>query len=235
MLKWLTLSLFAYVGVAFVVHMPWADGRLPPRRARHSACKASYLTAVVAILGTTISPYLFFWQAEEEVEEVKERPDAKPLDRAPEQATREFRRIRIDTYIGMGLSNVVAFFIVITTAATLHAHGDHRHPDLAQAAEALRPIAGPFAFAVFALGIIGTGLLAVPVLAGSAAYAVGEASAGMSAWRASWPSARRLLRDHRRRDPCSASALNFIAHRPDQGAVLERGDQWRRGRAGHGR
>jgi Mn2+/Fe2+ NRAMP family transporter len=117
-LKWLTLSLFAYVGVAFVVHMPWATvgyHLVVP----DISLKASYLTVVVAILGTTISPYLFFWQAEEEVEEVKERTDAKPLERAPDQSKLEFRRIRIDTYLGMFLSNIVAIFIVITTAATL--------------------------------------------------------------------------------------------------------------------
>ena len=173
-LKWLTLSLFAYVGVAFVVHMPWATvgyHLIVP----DISLKASYLTVVVAILGTTISPYLFFWQAEEEVEEVKERKDAKPLERAPGQSQVEFRRIRIDTYLGMFLSNLVAIFIVITTAATLHAHGITNIQTSSQAALALKPIAGPFVFLVFALGIIGTGLLAVPVLAGSAAYAVGEA------------------------------------------------------------
>jgi NRAMP (natural resistance-associated macrophage protein)-like metal ion transporter len=172
-LKWLTLSLFAYVGVAFVVHMPWATVGyhlfVPD-----ISLKASYLTVLVAILGTTISPYLFFWQAEEEVEEVKERDHAKPLARAPEQSKLEFRRIRIDTYLGMLLSNLVAIFIIITTAATLHAHGITDIQTSSQAALALRPIAGPFVFLVFALGIIGTGLLAVPVLAGSSAYAVGE-------------------------------------------------------------
>ncbi|HBF29334.1 divalent metal cation transporter, partial [Rhizobium sp.] len=128
----------------------------------------------VALVGTTISPYLFFWQAEEEVEDVKERPKAKPLLRAPEQAAPEFHRIRMDTYIGMAFSNLVALFIIITTAATLNANGITEIQTSAQAAEALRPIAGPFAFFVFALGIIGTGLLALPVLAGSSAYALGE-------------------------------------------------------------
>ena len=127
------------------------------------------------MLGTTISPYLFFWQAEEEVEEVKERDGAKPLERDPASAKKEFGRVRIDTYVGMALSNLVALFIVLTTAATLHAHGVTNVATSAQAAEALRPIAGPFVFLVFALGIIGTGMLAVPVLAGSAAYAMGEA------------------------------------------------------------
>jgi NRAMP (natural resistance-associated macrophage protein)-like metal ion transporter len=173
-LKWLTLSLFAYVGVAFVVHMPWATvgyHLVVP----DLSLKSDYLTVVVAILGTTISPYLFFWQAQEEVEEVNERTDAKPLERAPEQSKPEFRRIRIDTYLGMFFSNAVAVFIVITTAATLHAHGMTDIQTSSQAALALKPIAGPFVFLIFALGIIGTGLLAVPVLAGSSAYAVGEA------------------------------------------------------------
>ena len=172
-LKWLTLSLFAYVAVAFVVRIPWASVGyhvLMP----HVTPSASYLTVVVAILGTTISPYLFFWQAEEEVEEVKERIGARPLQRAPEQAVAEFRRIRWDTYIGMALSNAVALFIMLTTAATLNAHGVTDIQTSAQAAEALRPIAGPLVFVVFALGIIGTGLLAMPVLASSAAYALGE-------------------------------------------------------------
>ncbi|MEP6967890.1 MAG: divalent metal cation transporter [Pseudomonadota bacterium] len=173
-LKWLTLSLFAYVGVALVVGLDWgavAYHLVVP----HVSLTAGYLTVVVAILGTTISPYLFFWQAEEEAEEVKEGDGAKPLERAPEQAPAEFRRIRLDTYIGMGFSNAVALFILLTTAATLHAHGVTNIQSSAQAAEALKPIAGPFVFLVFALGIIGTGLLALPVLAGSAAYALGEA------------------------------------------------------------
>ncbi len=172
-LKWLTLSLFGYVGVVLVVGVPWgtvAARLLVP----HISWSASYLTIVVAILGTTISPYLFFWQAEEEVEEVKERRGARPLVRAPEQAGPEFRRIRWDTYIGMAFSNFVALFIMLTAAATLHAHGVTNIQTSAQAAEALRPIAGPFVFMVFALGIVGTGMLALPVLAGSAAYAVGE-------------------------------------------------------------
>ncbi|RAK61641.1 divalent metal cation transporter [Phenylobacterium hankyongense] len=173
-LKWLTLALFAYVGVAFVVHIPW--GSVAYRLvAPHIDWTPAYLTTLVAILGTTISPYLFFWQAEEEVEEVKERDGAIPLARAPQQARSELKRIRLDTYLGMGLSNLVALFIILTTAATLHAHGVTNIQTSAQAAEALRPIAGQMTFLLFALGIVGTGLLAVPVLAGSAAYAVGEA------------------------------------------------------------
>jgi len=172
-LKWLTLSLFAYVGVAFVVKLPWGEvirSLVVPQ----ITFTPAYMTVVVAILGTTISPYLFFWQAEEEVEEVKERDNARPLERAPEQATTEFRRIRVDTWIGMGFSNAVALFIILTTAATLHAHGVTDIQTSAQAAEALRPVAGQLAFTIFAIGIIGTGFLALPVLAGSAAYALGE-------------------------------------------------------------
>ena len=172
-LKWLTLSLFAYVGTAFVVDVPWGTvgySLVHPK----ITLDVAFLTVVVAVLGTTISPYLFFWQASEEVEEIEESDGARPLKRAPEQAEPEFHRIRVDTYIGMALSNAVALFIVITTAATLNAHGVTDIQTSSQAAEALRPIAGPLVFLVFALGIIGTGLLALPVLAGSAAYALGE-------------------------------------------------------------
>jgi NRAMP (natural resistance-associated macrophage protein)-like metal ion transporter len=172
-LKWLTLSLFAYVGVAFIVNVPWATvgyNLVVP----HITLDAPYITAIVAVLGTTISPYLFFWQAEEEAEEIKEHLYAKPLVRAPQQAKAAFRRIRIDTYVGMGLSNLVALFIIVSTAAVLNAHGVTDIQTSSQAAEALRPIAGPAAFFVFALGIIGTGMLALPVLAGSSAYALGE-------------------------------------------------------------
>jgi NRAMP (natural resistance-associated macrophage protein)-like metal ion transporter len=172
-LKYLCLSLLSYVVCAFVVDMPWAKVALaliwPPLSG-----KPEYMVAIVAVLGTTISPYLFFWQAEEEVEDEKAKPGAKPLIRAPEQAPSEFARIRIDTYFGMALSNLVAFFIVITTAAALNAHGVTDIETSAQAAEALRAIAGRFTFLIFASGIIGTGLLTLPVLAGSAAYAVGE-------------------------------------------------------------
>jgi Mn2+/Fe2+ NRAMP family transporter len=173
-LKWLTLSLFAYVATVFVVHVPWGEvgwSFVAPSL----SLKTDYIVAVVAVLGTTISPYLFFWQAGEEVEDEEERPEATPLKRAPQQAPAELSRIRIDTYLGMALSNLIALFIIITTAATLNAHGVTDIQTSSQAAEALRPIAGEFAFAVFAAGIIGTGLLTLPVLAGSAAYALGEA------------------------------------------------------------
>ena len=129
--------------------------------------------ALVAIFGTTISPYLFFWQAGQEVEE-QHRRHVKPLMVTPKTAGMELKRIRTDTLVGMGFSHITALFIIIATAATLHAHGITNVTSAAQAAEALRPIAGQFAFALFAVGIIGTGLLAVPVLAGSAAYAVSE-------------------------------------------------------------
>jgi Mn2+/Fe2+ NRAMP family transporter len=134
-----------------------------------------YVVAIVAVFGTTISPYLFFWQASHEVEDQRASPQERPLLVAPEQAGRNLRRIKTDTYIGMAFSNLIAFFIILTAAVTLHAHGLTDIQTSAQAAEALRPLAGPYAFYLFAAGIVGTGLLAVPVLAGSAAYAVAEA------------------------------------------------------------
>ncbi len=171
-LKWLTLSLLAYVATVFVVDVPWSTV-LRSLVVPQITFTADYATIIVAILGTTISPYLFFWQAAEEVEEQHDA-HLPPLRRTPEQAEPELRRIRLDTYIGMGLSNVVALFILITAAASLHANGVTSINTAADAAAALRPIAGDFAFALFALGIVGTGLLAVPVLAGAAGYAVGE-------------------------------------------------------------
>src|SRR5262249_25965452 len=134
---------------------------------------AAFWTTVVAVLGTTISPYLFFWQAAQEVEDIRVAPERKPLVKAPDQGPDASGRVRLDTYIGMAFSNLVALAIIVTTAATLHAAGVTDIATSSQAAEALRPVAGPFAFTLFALGIVGTGLLAVPVLAGSAAYAIG--------------------------------------------------------------
>ena len=171
-LKWTTLSLFAYVAVVFVAQVPWGEA-LTSLVVPRIEWTGAYATAVVAILGTTISPYLFFWQAGQEIEEQK-RHKAKPLCITPKDAGPELKRIRIDTLTGMAFSSIVSLAIVFATAATLHANGVRDIETSAQAAEALRPIAGNFAFALFALGIIGTGLLAVPVLAGSAAYAVTE-------------------------------------------------------------
>jgi NRAMP (natural resistance-associated macrophage protein)-like metal ion transporter len=173
-LKWLTLSLLSYVAAVFVIDLPL--GQVVEEMALPSVVfDGAYFTAVVAIFGTTISPYLFFWQAEQEVEETEEKPGAVALFDDEASAPAEFRRIRIDTAVGMVFSNIVALCILITAAATLNAHGITDIKTAEDAARALKPIAGDFAFAVFAIGIIGTGLLAVPVLAGSAAYAVGEA------------------------------------------------------------
>jgi NRAMP (natural resistance-associated macrophage protein)-like metal ion transporter len=173
-LKWFTLSLFAYFAVLAVAHVNWgqlASNMFLPRPVWTSA----YLTAVVAVFGTTISPYLFFWQSDEEVEDMHVHPRRLDLFDAPEQGPKALRRIQVDTLAGMGLSNLVALAILATTAATLHAGGIVDIETSAQAAQALRPIAGPFAALFFTVGLIGTGLLAVPVLAGSAAYAMGEA------------------------------------------------------------
>lgn len=173
-LKWLTLGLLAYVATVLTVHIPWSEVALRTVWPQF-AWSAASVTMIVAVFGTTISPYLFFWQASQEVEDLQADASAQALRRAPEQAPRQFQRIKMDTAIGMGFSNLVAFFIMLTTAATLGAQGITHIDTSAQAASALRPIAGDFAFALFSLGIIGTGLLAIPVLAGSAAYAVAGA------------------------------------------------------------
>jgi len=172
-LKWLTLSLFAYVAALAVTHISWNEalaGVLLPRL----TWSADYFTTIVAILGTTISPYLFFWQASQEAEDQRIDRTKRPLIEKHYGARREFSRIRADTVIGMAFSNLIALSIIVTAAATLHATGKTDIQTSAQAAEALRPIAGQFAEIVFALGIVGTGLLAIPVLAGATAYAVGE-------------------------------------------------------------
>jgi len=173
-LKWMTLSLFAYVAVVFAVHLPWGTA-LAATLLPTFVFDSAHATALVAILGTTISPYLFFWQAGQEVEE-QHRRHTKALCISPREAGAAFSRIRLDTLVGMGISNLVAIFIIYATAATLNAKGITEIETSAQAAEALRPIAGELSFLLFAAGIIGTGMLAVPVpvLAGSAAYAVGE-------------------------------------------------------------
>jgi NRAMP (natural resistance-associated macrophage protein)-like metal ion transporter len=173
-LKWLTLALLAYVATVFVLNVPWRSvvvaTFLP-----HVEFSADYFLTLIAVLGTTISPYLFFWQAAQEVEEEEIDPDAKPLKAAPEQAPAHFTRIKVDTYIGMSFSNIVGFFIILATAVTFHAHHIHDIQSSAQAASALKPIAGNAAFLFFAIGVIGTGFLGVPVLAGSAAYAIAGA------------------------------------------------------------
>jgi Mn2+/Fe2+ NRAMP family transporter len=180
LLKWLTLALLAYAATVLVIEVPWREVALRTVTP-HIAWNKEFLTTMVAVFGTTISPYLFFWQASQEVEELRADPQAEPLKRAPQQVRPQLRRIKLDTAIGMGFSNLVAWSIMLTTAVTLHAHGIFDVASSAQAAAALRPIAGELAFALFAMGIVGTGLLAIPVLAGSAAYAM----AGAFKWRSS--------------------------------------------------
>jgi len=172
-LKWLTLALLAYVATVLIIHVPWSEVALRTVWPQFAWNNAS-VTLIVAIFGTTISPYLFFWQASQEVEEIRADTNAQALHKAPEDAQLHLKRIKTDTVIGMGFSNLVAFFIILATATTLAAHGITNIQTSAQAAEALRPLAGEFAFLLFALGIVGTGLLAVPVLAGASAYAVTE-------------------------------------------------------------
>jgi len=188
-LKWLTLVLFCYVGVVFTVEIPWhkvlVSTLLPSFQA-----SSDYLMMIVAVLGTTISPYLFFWQASQEVEEMTLGRTRQPLKNLRRGGIPELERITLDTSIGMIFSNAIAFFIVLTTAATLNPHGITDIQTAADAANALRPIAGNFAFALFALGIIGTGLLAIPVLAGSAAYAVADVFGWPSTLEAKFPEAR---------------------------------------------
>jgi Mn2+/Fe2+ NRAMP family transporter len=173
-LKLLTLSLFAYVATVMVIHVPWLTVlksiAVPP-----VTWNAKYAVGLVALLGTTISPYLFCWQAAQEVEEIEANTGRQPLLMAPLQAPATLRRIGIDTTVGMIFSNVIAFFIILTAAVVLHAHGKTDIQSSSEAAEALRPLAGKLAFALFAAGIIGTGLLAVPVLAGATAYAAAGA------------------------------------------------------------
>jgi NRAMP (natural resistance-associated macrophage protein)-like metal ion transporter len=170
-LKWLTLSLLSYVAVVFMLHVDWAKVAwsviVPPMPLSRQS-----LVMIVALFGTTISPYLFFWQAAQEMEDVRALKSG-PL--SAREVRRHLRRIQWDTTVGMAVSNIIAFFIILATAVTLHAHGSEPIETAAQAAEALRPLAGEFTFALFSMGIIGTGLLAVPVLAGSAAYAAAEA------------------------------------------------------------
>ena len=231
-LKWSSAFLLAYVATALVVDTPWGlvarDTFIPTFR-----LDTDYVVAIVAVLGTTITPYCFFWQSSQEAEDERIDPHAKPLLEAPEQARPQIGRIRLDTYVGMGYSNLISLFIIITTAATLNAHGITDIQTSAQAAEALRPIAGVFTFALFAAGIIGIGLLAIPVLAGSCAYALGEAL--------DWPTGLdRLPLDAR---AFYGTIVGGDADRyrdqlrragPGEGAVLVGGDQRRRRGAADG-
>jgi Mn2+/Fe2+ NRAMP family transporter len=212
LLRWLSLSLLSYVACAFVVHVPWSElARAlvwPPL-----AASPQYVLAVLAALGTTLSPYLLFWQAQQEVEDGHHQRGGAALLDALEQAPPEFARIRLDTLIGMGLSGVVALFIVITAASTLHAHGVQTIQTAAEAAEALRALGGRFTFVLFALGIIGAGLLTLPALSTSAAYAVGELM--------SWRVGRRYAPGHARGFYATtalatalAAALNFTSFNP---------------------
>ncbi|HWI11187.1 MAG TPA: divalent metal cation transporter [Burkholderiaceae bacterium] len=187
-LKWLTLSLFVYVATAFTVHIPWStvlhDLVLP-----RPIPDAAFWMMIVAILGTTISPYLFFWQAAQEVEEMRLH-GLKAGGESTRTLERAKRRMRLDTVIGMVFSNGIAFFVMLTGAIVLHGAGITDVRSAAQAAQALRPLAGDFAFALFSLGIIATGLLAVPVLASSAAYAVAEAFAWPEGLERHWREAK---------------------------------------------
>lgn len=174
-LKYLTLSLFAYIVTVFFVKQDWgkiASATFVPT----ISLSKDYLLNIVAFLGTTISPYLFFWQADEEVEEEIEKRKLVRLGYGkPKITIRDIKSMRIDTVVGMLFSNIVSFFIIVTAASTLRTHGITQIQTADQAAQALRPFAGEFAFLLFALGIVGTGLLAVPILAGSASYAIAEA------------------------------------------------------------
>jgi len=173
-LKFMTLALFLYVATAFTVHIPWGEALLAMVWPNVSL-SADYFMMIVAVLGTTISPYLFFWQAAQEVEEMNRGRKQRPLRELARRGEAAIERIAFDTSVGMAFSNTIAFFIILTTAAVLYAGGVTDIQTAADAANALRPLAGELTFALFALGIIGTGLLAIPVLAGSAAYGVADA------------------------------------------------------------
>ncbi|MDR3514083.1 MAG: divalent metal cation transporter [Caulobacteraceae bacterium] len=173
-LRWLTLSLLAYAAVLFCVHVPWSQVALRTLVPQFKPDGAAAMV-IVGVFGTTISPYLFFWQGSEEIEDMRAHPGQHPLIEAPAEAPVELRRIRWDTWSGMLYSDVTAYFIILATAVTLNAAGVTNIDTAAEAANALRPLAGDFAFFLFALGIIGVGLIGVPVLAGSAGYALAEA------------------------------------------------------------
>lgn len=173
-LKWLTLSLLAYAAVLFTVHVPWSEVALHTVWPRFTP-NAKAAAVVVGVFGTTISPYLFFWQTSEEVEDMQAKRGAKPLVRDGTAAAAELNRIRWDTWSGMFYSDIASYFIILATAVTLHVAGITDINTAAQAASALRPLAGEFAYLLFALGILGVGMIGVPVLAGSGAYALSEA------------------------------------------------------------
>jgi Mn2+/Fe2+ NRAMP family transporter len=173
-LKWSALVLLVYIATAFAVDVPWHRA-LIATVTPHITLSKSYMTALTAVFGTTISPYLFFWQASQEVEEQEAAEGEMALKLAPEQEASQLEPMRADTFLGMAISNVIAFFIILDTAASLHLHGVTDIQSATQAAESLRPFAGELSFLLFSLGIVGTGLLAVPILAGSAAYALAEA------------------------------------------------------------
>src|SRR6202011_6204357 len=229
-LKFLTLVLFLYVATAFTVQIPWGEAFA---RAVWPAAKINrdYLLMVVAVLGTTISPYLFFWQASQEVEEMKQNRPRRPLkERRPLRellrgGESEIGRIALDTSVGMAFSNIIAFFIILTTAAVLNAAGVTNIHSAAEAAEALRPLAGNLTFVLFALGIVGTGLLAVPVLAGSAAYCVSEAFGWPATLEAKAPDAAGVY-SIIAGAPIVGPALGLYADRSHPNADLERRAQW---------
>jgi NRAMP (natural resistance-associated macrophage protein)-like metal ion transporter len=232
-LKWLTLSLLAYAAVLFTVHVPWGEVALRTVWPKFTP-NAEAATVIVGIFGTTISPYLFFWQASEEVEDMQRKKGAVPLLQDGRAAGHELRRIRWDTWSGMFYSDITAYFIILATAVTLNVAGITDINTAAEAASALRPLAGNFAFMLFALGILGVGLIGVPVLAGSAAYALSEAMGWRWGLERTGDRRARVLRHHsgqRARRTCHS----IFADQPDEGLVLERGDQRGRGRAAHGR
>lgn len=238
LLKWLTLSLLAYFAVVMVVHVPLKQMTIESLQPWHfmpaHASLSDYAAMMVAVLGTTISPYLFFWQASQEVEDQRLRPDTAALRKFPTYVQEHLARIRLDTTVGMLLSNGVALSIVVATAVTLNLNGITEIQTSAQAAEALRPVAGDLAFTVFALGIIGTGLLAVPVLAGSAAYAVSE----VLGWKASLSHGFHEARGFYGLIIAATglgTVLGMLEVRPHQSAGLERRGQRRDLGAHHGR
>ena len=235
-LKTLTLVLFAYVATAFTIRIPWGEVAAATFLPQVS-WNRDYMLMLVAIFGTTISPYMFFWQASLEAEERKLRAKTTSntaASTAKRLGRREGFRIGLDTTTGMVLSNIIGFFIIVTTAATLHAHGKTHIDTAAQAAEALRPLAGPLAFLLFSFGIIGTGLLAVPVLAGSAGYAVAETFGWKGSLEKPAPQRAGFLSGRRRGD-AGRTGRGADPARSDPHVVLERRRQRHRRRAADGR